>query len=320
MSTRSQREPYPSIVPLGCDLQQDSSSSYTPPNASSTSNEQSSLRQSSSSSKGKRTNSRKQPVGHIPRPKNAFILFRCDFVREQKIPETVERNHRNISRIVGNVWRQMSAEEKAPWVQRADEERLSHLLAYPNYRYSPVADSNTSRNGGPERKRKVRTIDPKPAGQTPDFSLPAAVVNIPRRASSCPPPGSIPVMVDLDSPCELDLLETPLSTRDDQSRRPSRTAMFKSESLDYMLPAQLSPTHHLYPSMFTFPWSIGPRCPPLSRFDPRKSFLDLFVGDGETFYPPIVEGESSDSPQTPLSDSLVDYDVRSLPLWYHRSN
>ncbi|KDQ31052.1 hypothetical protein PLEOSDRAFT_12123, partial [Pleurotus ostreatus PC15] len=80
---------------------------------------------------------RKQPPGHVPRPCNAFILFRCDFVRQKKIPASVERDHRNISRIAGKVWREMSETEKAPWTSMAEKEREKHSQAHPGYRYAP---------------------------------------------------------------------------------------------------------------------------------------------------------------------------------------
>ena len=85
----------------------------------------------------KKSHARKQPEGHIPRPRNAFILFRCDFVAQKKIPASVEPDHRNISRIVGRVWKAMSDEERRPWVEEAKKERETHKSLYPQYRYSP---------------------------------------------------------------------------------------------------------------------------------------------------------------------------------------
>lgn len=87
----------------------------------------------------KKSHAKKQPAGHIPRPRNAFILFRCDFVRQKKIPEDVENDHRNISRIVGKIWREMTDEDKGPWVKMAEKEKEIHCLRYPNYRYAPSA-------------------------------------------------------------------------------------------------------------------------------------------------------------------------------------
>jgi hypothetical protein len=37
----------------------------------------------------------------IPRPPNAFILFRASFIRQQKITGKVEANHGTLSKIIG---------------------------------------------------------------------------------------------------------------------------------------------------------------------------------------------------------------------------
>ncbi|KAF9459887.1 high mobility group box domain-containing protein, partial [Collybia nuda] len=71
----------------------------------------------------------------VPRPRNAFILFRCDFVRQGKVPTDVENDHRNISRIAGRVWREMSVREREPWVKMAEEEKKMHGRVHPGYRY-----------------------------------------------------------------------------------------------------------------------------------------------------------------------------------------
>ncbi|KAF8800743.1 hypothetical protein BYT27DRAFT_7022624, partial [Phlegmacium glaucopus] len=61
-------------------------------------------------------------------------LFRCDYVRQKKIPEKVEKDHRNISRIVGQIWRQMNDKQKEPWILMADREKTAHSNLYPSYR------------------------------------------------------------------------------------------------------------------------------------------------------------------------------------------
>ncbi|KAI0308485.1 high mobility group box domain-containing protein, partial [Amylostereum chailletii] len=71
----------------------------------------------------------------IPRPRNAFILFRCDFVAQKKVPASVEHDHRNISRIAGKIWQEMSERQRAPWVKMAEQEKEIHRRKYPGYRY-----------------------------------------------------------------------------------------------------------------------------------------------------------------------------------------
>ena len=40
-------------------------------------------------------------ANHIPRPPNAFILFRSSFIKAQHIPEKIEGNHSSLSKIIG---------------------------------------------------------------------------------------------------------------------------------------------------------------------------------------------------------------------------
>lgn len=118
----------------------------------------------------KKSHARKQPEGHVPRPRNPFILFRCDFVRQKMVPPGVEKDHRNISRIVGAIWREMTGEQQRPWVEMADMEKAKHKAVHPGYRYAPgtvVAEGEgaggpgiVARGGGSApgvvRKRKKR--------------------------------------------------------------------------------------------------------------------------------------------------------------------
>lgn len=39
--------------------------------------------------------------GYIPRPPNAFMLFRADFVRQKRVPGNIEANHSSLSKIIG---------------------------------------------------------------------------------------------------------------------------------------------------------------------------------------------------------------------------
>ncbi|KAH9476076.1 Repressor ROX1 [Psilocybe cubensis] len=81
---------------------------------------------------------RKKPANHIPRPQNAFILFRSECIRQKMIPKSVEKDYRNLSRICGKVWKQMSADEREPWFRMADQEKISHSIKYPNYKFQPI--------------------------------------------------------------------------------------------------------------------------------------------------------------------------------------
>jgi len=47
------------------------------------------------------SHSKKCDASYIPRPPNAFILFRSSFIWSQQVPEKVEGNHSTLSKIIG---------------------------------------------------------------------------------------------------------------------------------------------------------------------------------------------------------------------------
>ncbi|OJA11436.1 hypothetical protein AZE42_04585 [Rhizopogon vesiculosus] len=95
------------------------------------------------------SHSRKKEEGHIPRPPNAFIVFRSCLWSNEDF-RSLESDHRNVSRIAGERWRNLSDDEKEPFVQMAREAKALHAKMYPNYKYSP---SHRSVAGS---KRKLR--------------------------------------------------------------------------------------------------------------------------------------------------------------------
>lgn len=119
----------------------------------------------------KKSHSRKQPDGHIPRPRNAFILFRCDFVAQKKIPASVEPDHRNISRIVGRIWKAMSDEDRRPWVEEAKKEREKHKRLHPEYRYSPASASAAAATTALKEKRAQNQRIRESMGVLPAWEL-----------------------------------------------------------------------------------------------------------------------------------------------------
>jgi hypothetical protein len=106
----------------------------------------------------KKSHARKQPNGHIPRPRNAFILFRCDFVAQKRIPASVEPDHRNISRIVGRIWKAMSEADRRPWIEEAKREREKHKKLYPQYRYSPSSTATATPSAMKERRSHYQKV------------------------------------------------------------------------------------------------------------------------------------------------------------------
>ncbi|KAK9464563.1 hypothetical protein V1512DRAFT_281886 [Lipomyces arxii] len=89
-------------------------------------------------------------VARVPRPRNAFILYRQHH-HATVVAEHPGKTNPEISKIIGEQWRQLSAEEKAVWQRLGDEEKKSHLQRFPDYRYQPrrsiKRNSDDSSNG-----------------------------------------------------------------------------------------------------------------------------------------------------------------------------
>ncbi|GAA5836027.1 hypothetical protein JCM3766R1_005133 [Sporobolomyces carnicolor] len=137
----------------------------------------------------KKSHGRKTSVGHIPRPRNAFILFRSHLVNSGSLPKTTvvfqekkekeDRNevvagggvrrrdgspaaaadqeeeevsmttttmmvpvvkavdHKNVSKIVGEIWRRLGPDEKREWEELAEREKQQHREKYPDYKFRP---------------------------------------------------------------------------------------------------------------------------------------------------------------------------------------
>ncbi|KAJ9123245.1 hypothetical protein QFC22_001441 [Naganishia vaughanmartiniae] len=88
--------------------------------------------------KKKKSHARKQPVGHIPRPRNAFILFRKHITDNDLIPKSVEVKHQNISIVASKMWAEAPPAVKAQFTEAAKKEKEEHARLYPNYRYQPA--------------------------------------------------------------------------------------------------------------------------------------------------------------------------------------
>ncbi|KAI6105639.1 high mobility group box domain-containing protein, partial [Pisolithus sp. B1] len=69
------------------------------------------------------------------RPPNAFLLYRSDFLKRRTIPREVEKRQQNLSRIIGECWNTLSAEEKAVWREKAAAVTAAHQAKYPHYKF-----------------------------------------------------------------------------------------------------------------------------------------------------------------------------------------
>jgi hypothetical protein len=77
---------------------------------------------------------------HIPRPRNAFIIFRTQFSSRYRTSRDVKRGSANahISIAAGEYWRELGVEGQRKFKIQAEIEKAEHRKQYPNYHYTPM--------------------------------------------------------------------------------------------------------------------------------------------------------------------------------------
>ncbi len=102
---------------------------------------------------------KKRGDDHIPRPPNAFILFRSSFIKSRHVSTEVETNHSTLSKIIGLTWQNMPHEERQFWHSKAKLAQAEHKRKFPDYAFRP--SHVRSKGGATAEKRKVREVGPK---------------------------------------------------------------------------------------------------------------------------------------------------------------
>jgi len=102
--------------------------------------------------------SKMQPEKRPPRPPNAFILYRR---AKQPAILATHRNFTNaeISRYISTCWRNETDEERLAWERYADQKKLEHMQAYPNYVYRPNKNKGKNEKRRQARKSAVATFN-----------------------------------------------------------------------------------------------------------------------------------------------------------------
>jgi hypothetical protein len=81
-----------------------------------------------------------------PRPANAFMLFRSDFLKRKLVSTDQETRQHRLSIIAAKCWHKLSKEEKTKWFLEAEREKKRHARKYVEYQFQPRRRTKTRRN------------------------------------------------------------------------------------------------------------------------------------------------------------------------------
>ena len=104
----------------------------------------------------------------VPRPRNAFIIFRCEYSRKNARdpsdhPDRSSRCDKTLSKRAGEEWRRLSSAEREQYRILAEQEKTTHALQNPDYRFKPmrrappVLSSNSARARAGAGRRNDRS-------------------------------------------------------------------------------------------------------------------------------------------------------------------
>ncbi|KAF7313750.1 HMG box domain-containing protein [Mycena chlorophos] len=74
----------------------------------------------------------------IPRPPNAFILFRSDLLKKDTVKTKCPPHQQILSRLAGEMWNLLPPAEKQMWKDKAKEQGDIHRNQYPDYHFKPA--------------------------------------------------------------------------------------------------------------------------------------------------------------------------------------
>ncbi|KAJ7185316.1 hypothetical protein C8R46DRAFT_1060108 [Mycena filopes] len=137
-----------------------------------------------------------EPAQHIPRPRNAFICFRSDYVKAQKNaaanskPKALDQTAMSCG--AGDAWRKMDEGEREPYVLMALAEKAAHALKYPDYRYAPGSATGVARKVRKPKARRASTVTSDASDEPMRPTSPAVSKPRPSRKYETNPPASRP--------------------------------------------------------------------------------------------------------------------------------
>lgn len=103
------------------------------------------------------------PQEHVPRPPNAFMLYRKNMAAQMPAPGPGEPrlSQGELSRHLARSWRELNPEDRVFWEQLAALKDSEHKAKYPNYKYQPKKKEEKTRLAEERKAEKKRVAAAK---------------------------------------------------------------------------------------------------------------------------------------------------------------
>ncbi|XP_042887400.1 transcription factor SOX-4-like [Penaeus japonicus] len=134
------------------------------------------------------TQTKKHNPNHVKRPMNAFMVW-SQMERREIVKFAPDMHNAEISKQLGKRWKNLTEDQRQPYIQEAERLRQLHMQEYPDYKYRPrkktksgsstkavekgrvtKAKDKTSSAGSPALKAVKLTADPSRAQFTTGIS------------------------------------------------------------------------------------------------------------------------------------------------------
>ncbi|KAG5639178.1 hypothetical protein H0H81_006082 [Sphagnurus paluster] len=133
----------------------------------------------------------------IARPRNPFIIFRCEYSREHtKEGKRVRRppgsqTEKTLSKRAAEAWHQLSPAEKNHYKERAEAEKEEHARRHPNYRFRPMKRNAAKKTGSVSRSNSQQMTSMPSEEKLP--TMPSPHQSEPPLTAPPPPPPPPPL-------------------------------------------------------------------------------------------------------------------------------
>ncbi|KAK7082002.1 Transcription factor SOX-4, partial [Halocaridina rubra] len=86
---------------------------------------------------------KKHNPNHVKRPMNAFMVW-SQMERREIVKFAPDMHNAEISKQLGKQWKNLTEDQRQPYIQEAERLRLLHMQEYPDYKYRPRKKSKST--------------------------------------------------------------------------------------------------------------------------------------------------------------------------------